>query len=290
MKRAKELQSGMTLIEMLAAISVLVILMAILAEVFLAASKAAAQGRSLAEIYQVDRALRSLMARDLSGAPTESQPFFESRENGLVGLNSRLAGLPPGPYSLAGYPAALPAQMNRMLMGGSDYLVFTSCSVSRSDKGAATVFYVLRESGQFIRVSFSGVSDFVHYGYNARENGKDPYLDGEMNDYEETRVIAENVERVKFSFLDRGTQPLYVNGVWVDDWDWASKGYVPAAVKVELQLVDHLWNLSNGNKLSNKDFDPTDPTKVDDLRASETFDPDDGEAFTFIVDIALGTK
>ena len=287
MKRTRELQGGMTLIEMLAALSVLVILMAILAEVFFAASKAAAQGKSLAEIYQVDRALRSLVARDLSGATAD---FFESRENGIVGIDvsSRLFGLPPGPYSQAGYPLVPPdATMNRMLMGGSDYLVFTSGSVSRSDKGVATVFYVLRETGQFIRVSCGGVSDVVDYGYDAIEHGANPSLDDDMNNYEETRVIAENVERVRFSFLDRGSQPLYVNGVWLDDWDW-TKGYLPAAVKVELQLVDHLWNLSNGNKLSNKDFDALET--VDDLRASEMFDPDDGEAFTFIIDIPLGTK
>jgi len=287
----------MTLVEMLAAITVLMMLTAILAEVFLQASKAAAKGKSLAEIYQVDRALRGLMVKDFAGATTD---FFESRENGLVvnavDAKAFILDMPPGPYSDKQYGVGLSdARMRRMLAGGSDYLVFTSGTASGSDKAVCKVYYALRETGQFVRVTHADTTfTDMDYAYDAAEQNVNIESPEAMDSYEETRVIAENVGRVKFEFLDMGNGAIgsnaqaYAKGVWVDDWEWYTRPHLPAAVKVELQLVDHLWNLQDGDQLTNKDFNPE--TTDSQLRASEMFDPEDGEAFTFVVYVPLGTK
>jgi hypothetical protein len=185
--------------------------------------------------------------------------------------------------------------MRRMLMGGSDYLVFASGSASSSDKAVAKVYYVLRETGQLIRVAHADTNfTNMDYAFDAIDHNYDPDVPADMDAYEETRIIAEGVERIKFSFLDRGMGPVssdaypYANGVWREDWNWSTKSYLPAAVKVEIQLVDHLWRLVDGDKITNRAFDAQ---QTDDLlRASEQFDPDDGEPFTFIVDVPLGMK
>ena len=99
---------------------------------------------------------------------------------------------------------------------------------------------------------------------------------------------------MKFQFLDRSTGGIsedglsYAYGVWLDRWDWNQRDYLPAAVKIELQLVDHFWTLRDDDLISNKNFKSN--QDLDDLRASENFDPDDGENFRFIVNIPLGMK
>ncbi len=294
MPRSNTRRAGMTLIEMLAAITVLMMMTVILAQVFLQASRAAGRGKAVAEIYQVDRALASLMAKDFSGATPD---FFESRENGLVvnGMGKVIFGIPPGPYhtALGGFSAP---EMRRMLMGGSDYIVLSSASAANRDKAVAKVYYVLRETGQFVRIADPDtVFADMDYVYDALEHNVDIDDAAEMDGYEEMRVIAENVTRVKFSFLDKGTGPIgknadrYAAPVWVDKWEWDDNGgYLPAAVKVELHLVDHRWQTADDDELNNRNFDPL--TISDGLRASERFDPEDGEAFTFVVDLPLGTK
>ena len=293
MNRAKRTR-GMTLIEMLAAITVLMILMAILAEVFLQATRAAGQGKALAEVYQVARALRTVLARDLSGATTD---FLESKENGIIAPTSRIWGLPPGPYhsALSLAPTFTAADMRRMLAGGSDYLVLVSSSASSADKAVAKVFYVLRETGQLIRVAHRDtVFTNMDYAMDAFDRGTVIDDPNQMDLYEETRIIAGNVGRVKFSFLDRADGPVsqeaqvYAGGLWVNDWDWNVKQYLPSAVKVELQLVDHLWKTSDGDAISNRDFSPQQTD--DNLRAGEFFDPDDGEPFMFIIDLPLAMR
>jgi hypothetical protein len=276
--------SGMTLIEMLAAITVLMILTGILAEVFFQATKASSQGKAVAEVYQVGRAIRTILARDLSGATTN---YFESRENGIIAPFSNVLGLPPGPFTQP--------EMRRMLAGGSDYLMFTTASAA-ADRGVCKVYYVLRETGQLVRI-VDPDPDYQHmdYVYDAlSEHGVDIGSPSAMDRYEEMHVLAENVARLKVSFLSRGNGPVswegveYANGNWVEDWDWNEKRHLPAAVKVQLQLVDHLWNTANGDRLSNKNFNAQQTD--DNLRASEFFDSDDGEPFAFIVDLPLGMR
>lgn len=293
--------SGMTLIEMMAAITVLMILTAILAEVFFQATQATAKGKGLAEIYQVARALKSLLAKDISGATPDC---LTSAENGLT--LSPAYGLPPGPYNEPQYQTGVlsDADLRRMLMGGSDYLVLTSSNASSADKAVAKVYYVLRASGEFIRVvNADTVFAIMDYRYDAIEEGVDVDDPFEMEAYEEQHVIAENVRRVKFSFFDRGRGPISetaaanANGNWVDSWDWVAKPYLPMAVKVEIQLVDGLWKTTDDDAVSNRFFDATKMDKdldgtpgLDQAEAGELFDADDGEAFSFIVDIPLGMR
>ena len=83
----------------------------------------------------------------------------------------------------------------------------------------------------------------------------------------------------------------YASRAWVEDWDWNEKRHLPVAVKVQLQLVDHLWNMADGDRISNKNFDPIAPaSSIDELRPSEMFDPEDGEPFSFIIDLPLGMR
>ncbi len=292
MKPKRKRLSGMTLIEMVAAVTVLMIMVVILAQVFYQASTAAAKGKAMGEIYQVARALESAMAKDFSGATLN---FFAGGENGRY-FPLPIGGMPPGPYDshLQGAPFG-DDQMWRMLMGGSDYMAFVSMNAGGHDRSIAKVFYCLRASGEFVRVAY-GDTGFAQMDYllGAIEQGIDYHNDSDVGTYEEQRVMAENVERVKFSFLDRFTGPIsekgprYGYGYWVDDWDWTTRPYLPAAVKVELQIVDHAWRMSDDDRMTNAHFDPTEPT--DGLRASEQFDPDDGEPFVFIVDLPLGTR
>lgn len=283
---------GMTLVEMLAAITVLMILTAILAEVFYQASKAASTGKSLAEAYQVSRALRNVLAKDISGATPD---FFESQENGYVSPGSAVFAMPPGPFCEAFGVAPGAAEMRRMLMGGSDFLIITSSGAAGVDKSVAKVFYVLRESGQLIRISHNDtVFTSMDYDLDAYDHGVDVDTAADMDLYEEKRIVAQNVERIKFSFLDRQTGPVsnlaydYADSRYVENWTWAEKGHLPVAVKVELQIADHLWKTADDDRLTNKDFDPL--VTTDGLRADEMFDPDDGEVFTFIIDLPLAMR
>jgi type II secretory pathway pseudopilin PulG len=280
----------MTLIEMLAAVAILLMIAAILAQVFYLASRAASRGKALAEIHQIGRALETVMSKDMIGATSD---FMASAENGT--RIDYLIGLPPAPYvsSLSGAPFS-DDRMRRMLMGGSDYLAFSSSTASANYKGVAKVFYVLRASGELVRVTY-GDTDFTLMDYlmgPSLQGITDLTNDGLLNTFEERRVMAENVERLKFSFLDRSTGPIsadgvsYGYGVWVDDWDWNRKPYLPAAIKVELQVVDHRWVMQDEDAVSNRFFSPLETN--DDARASERFDADDGESFRFIVNIPLG--
>ncbi|MHC4712816.1 MAG: type II secretion system protein [Planctomycetota bacterium] len=289
---ARKRRSGMTLVEMVAAVAILLMIAAILAQVFYLAARAASRGKGLAQIYQVSRALEAAMSKDLVGATPD---FFASGENGT--RTTFLIGIPPGPYAeaLSGAPFTA-ARMRRMLMGGSDYLSFTSASASGNYRGVAKVFYILRASGEFVRVTYADTSfTLMDYLIGAVEQGVDDLNnDTLLGTYEERRVMAENVQRVKISFLDRYTGPVsadaisYAYGVWLDDWDWNRKAYLPTAVKIELQIVDRRWVLADDDLISNRDF-PTDETD-DDFRACERFDADDGEAFRFIVNLPLGMK
>ncbi len=285
----------MTLMEMLAAITVLMILTLILAQVFYSATQASARGKGLAEVYQVARALKNVTSRDISGATPDA---FVSGENGLA--LGTVALLPPGPYSSDIYPGTQSdATMRRMLMGGSDYLAFSSSNAATSDKAVSKVFYVLRASGEFVRIVHADtVFNDMNYLYDAQEKlGANVNNDDYVNEYEEQHVIAEGVERVKFSFLDRGAGPVSqtaanLQGVWVGTWNLAARQYLPAAVKVELQIVDHNWRTADDDAFTNRNFDPVrmqDP--VNPLpEAGEMFDPDDGESFTFIIELPLGMK
>ncbi len=287
-------QTGMTLIEMLAAVAILVMLTAILAQVFAQATRASSRGRGMGEIYQKARALQSVFERDLSGATPD---FFACGENGMESLYTwdlQVYSLPPGPYSygLSGRPFA-DATMRRMLMGGSDFLVLTSSNAAGYDKGVGKVFYVLRATGQLIRVSYPDTS-FARMDYlmGAIERGVDINSDLELGAYEDARIVAENVQRVKFSFLDRGHGAISRDGVrhaqgqWVDDWNWTTKRYLPAAIKVDLHLVDRQWVISDGDAVSNRYFEYFE--EADDLRAVENFDANDGESFRFIISLPLG--
>lgn len=294
MRRTKK-TTGMTLVEMLAAMTVLMILTAILAEVFYQASKAASTGKALAEAHQVSRALRNVLAKDLSGATPD---FFESQENGYLSadVNWAIAGLPPGPYCgpLAGGPFTVP-EMRRMLMGGSDFLVLTSSGAAGADKSVAKVYYVLRETGQLIRISHNDtIFSSMDYALDAYDHGVDILRAADMDLYEEKRIIAQNVQRVKFSMLDKRDGPVsslaygYADPRYVDNWSWSEKRYLPVAVKVELQIADHLWNTADDDRFTSKNFDPL--VTDDGLRASEMFDPDDGEVFTFVIDLPLAMR
>lgn len=306
-------QSGMTLMEMMAAVTVLMILTAIIAQVFFSATQASSKGKALAEVYQVARALKNVMARDFSGATPDA---FMSAENGLA--MPFVSGLPPGPYSMDLFPtppysgSQQDAFMRRMLMGGSDYAAFTSANAATSDKAVAKVFYVLRASGELVRIVHADtVYTAMNYSFDAMEKiGSDVNNPIVFEDYEAQHVLAPGIRRMKFSFLDRGQGPVSTSagtlgGVWVDSWDWDARRYLPAAVKVELQIVDHLWNISDGDVLTGRNFDParmdddflTNTTGApppdglaDNPEAGELFDPDDGEPFTFIIDVPLGMK
>jgi len=320
---ARRHQSGMTLIEMLAAVTILLLLSAILAEVFLQASNASSKGRALAEVYQVARALKAVMARDLEGATTDC---FVGAENGFI--IPPVADLPPGPYNTAQYAFPAPTSdrdlMRRMLMGGSDYLAFTSSNAGGGDKPIAKVFYCLTASGDFIRVVHADtVFTDMDYIYEAIANP--PRLivgQGQTFDYtnpthmlafDRDHVIAQNVLRLKFSYLDCGkggalseTGAMSACGAWVDAWDWSLKGkYLPTAVKVQLQIVDHQWKLGGDNAAVGKTFNPVNmgadtknnATKAagadgipDSPEAGDLFDPNNGEAFTFIIDLPLGMR
>lgn len=287
---SRKRQSGMTLIEMVAAVAILLMIAAILAQVFYLASRAASRGKSLAEIHQVARALETVISKDVIGATSD---FLASAENGA--RIDYVLGMPPGPYAeaLTGAPFVDDA-MRRMLMGGSDYLAFTSSNASGNYKGVAKVFYVHRASGEFVRVTYGDtIFSLMDYLVGPREQGIiDLDNDTLLNGFEEQRVMAENVARVKFSFLDRNKGPVsddaisYGYGVWLDDWDWNRKPYLPAAVKVEIQIVDNRWVLQDEDMLSNRFFSPLETD--DDFRASENFDADDGESFRFIVNLPLG--
>lgn len=295
MKSARKRSNGMTLIEMVAALSVLMIMTLIMAQVFFQAARASAKGKGLGEIYQVGRALQRLVAKDLSGATPD---FFAGAENGSRVY--RVVGLPPGPYhtTLTSTPPPLPypaPHMRRMLMGGSDYLAFTSSNAGGASKAVSKVFYCLRESGELVREAYTDTKfDLMDYLTGAYIDNRDLDNPADLNDYEEHRVVAENIQRVKFSYLDRNQGPIcenapaYAEGVWLDRWDWNDKPYLPTAVKVELQLVDHLWKLKDEDQLGAHQFDFLNLT--DDLRAPEMFDPDDGDSLRFIVHLPLGMK
>lgn len=286
-------QRGMTLIEMMTAVVILLIMTGIVAQVFYQATKAAGKGKALGEVYQVSRALQSLLTRDISGATPD---FFAGGENGEY-VRFMSSSLPPGPYAeaLSGAPFGN-YHMQRMLMGGSDYLVMTSSGAAGSHKGVAKVFYVLRATGELVRVTYADANfTLMDYLLGAVERNVDLSSDlPQLTTYEEQRVVAENVTRVKFQFLDRSTGGIsedglsYAYGVWLDRWDWNQKDYLPAAVKIELQLVDHFWTLRDDDLILNKNFKSG--QDLDALRASENFDPDDGENFRFIVNIPLGMK
>jgi type II secretory pathway pseudopilin PulG len=324
----------MTLIEMLAAVTILMLLSAILAQVFLQASEASARGRALAEVYQVARALKAVMARDLEGATTDC---FVGAENGLT--VTPVGDLPPGPYNIPQYglppsvppPGAVPASgaprdalMNRMLMGGSDYLAFTSSNAGGADKPVAKIFYCLTAAGDLIRVVHADtVFSDMDYAYEAIANPPRSIVNSgqtfdstnpiHMLAFDRDHVIAQNVLRLKISYLDCGKGgPLLDQGAksacgsWVDAWDWNSKGkYLPTAVKVQLQLVDHQWKLGGANAVVGRTFNPvkmgadimnnTTGAFVSDgipdsPEAGELFDPNNGEAFTFIIDVPLGMR
>lgn len=282
-------RSGMTLVEMLAAVGILVMITTILAQVFAQASKAAAKGKGMGEMYQVARAIESLMERDLTGATPD---FFACAENG--GRIEWVGGLPPGPYSsgLSGQPFS-DSHMRRMLMGGSDYLALTSANAAGSDQGVAKVFYVLRATGELIRVSYRDTSfSWMDYLIGAVQQGVDLNSAASVGAWEERRVVAENIQRLQFRFLDRWTGPIsrngpaYAHGVWVEDWDWNDNPYLPAAVEVEIHLIDHLWAISDDDQVTNRYFDPT--ATDDNLRACEAFDADDGESFRTVINLPLG--
>jgi len=303
MKAARKRPEGMTLVEMLAAISVLMILMLILAQVFSSAGRAASRGKAVAEVYQVARAVTALVSRDLAGATPD---FLTSQENGYHSPTVR--DLPPGPYHTAlSYAPAGPilpgtakeALMRRMLMGGSDYVALSSSSASPSDKAVCKVFYVLRATGELVRIVHED-TEFTDMDYSADAQVRlvdtaDPVA---MANYEDAHVVAENVERIKFSFLDKGTGGIsdlgrnYAAGTWVDNWDWddptSGKRYLPSAVKVQVQLVDSRWTTANDNRISNRGYNSS--QLYDKLVSSEMFDPDDGEGFSFIVDMPLGAR
>jgi len=280
---------GMTLVEMLAAVGILIMLTVILAQVFTQATRATSKGKGMGEIYQVARALHSVFERDLSGATPD---FFACDENGA--RTEYVFGLPPGPYSsgLTGAPFT-DAAMRRMLMGGSDYLILTSSNAAGHDSGVAKVFYVLRSTGQLLRVAYADTS-FVWMDYltGAVEENVDLSSDAALGAWEDTRIIAENVQRIKFSFLDRSQGPVSADGVaygyglWRDTWDWNANSHLPAAVKVELQLVDHLWAISDEDQVTNRGFDYT--WANDAVQAVENFDADDGESFRFMIHLPLG--
>lgn len=294
----------MTLIEMLAAITILMIMTGILAEVFYQSTAASSKGKGMAEVFQVDRALKSLISRDLSGCTADA---FSAGENGFY--VDPVHNLPPGPYesnvaALAafGWPAVGPAAgspgaatMRRMLMGGSDFLAFTSANASQADKSVSKVFYILRETGELVRIVSADTGfNNMDYRQDAISKGVDTASPIALANYEDARVVAENIQRVKFSFLDRGKGPIsddaqtYADGAWLDSWDWGRKPYLPAAVKVQMNVVDHLWKTADDDNVSNRGYDPAATTSDDDNRASERFDPDDGEPFSFIVDLPLG--
>lgn len=304
MIRSRRGRSGMTLIEMLAAVVILMMMTVIIAQVFSAATRAASKGKGMGEIYQVARALERVMSRDIGGATPN---FFSGGEAGrrfpMVG------GMPPGPYQsdVHGVPAT-PAElavMHRMLMGGSDYIAFSTANAGGTDKSVAKVFYVLRATGELVRVTY-GDTNFTVMDYlvDAAENNVDWQDPWEMSLYEDRRVMAENVTRVKFSFLDRGTRPIsddaqtYANGVWSDEWEWTTssptaypvnqRNYLPAAVKVEVQIVDRLWKIADGDRMTTRFSDPE--GSDDELRPEEMYDSDDGESFQFIVELPLGMK
>lgn len=313
MKAALRRESGMTLIEMLAAITVMMILTAILAEVFLAATTASAKGKAMAEVYQTGRALKAVMTRDFAGATPD---FFVGSDNGFVPQSSNgvfeVNDLPPGPYSSVQYGAFLAtlsaadrdATLRRMLMGGSDYIAFTSSSATSSDKPVAKVFYVLRASGQLIRVVHSDtVFNDMDYAYEAIANPPASVLNfnwqspAHMDIFEQTRMIAEGVLRLKFSYLDLGKDgPLSGDasknamGKWVDSWDWSASKYLPAAVKVQFQLIDGKWKLASDDASAAKTFDVLKMGQAGVPEAGEVFDPNNGKPFTFIVDLPLGTR
>ena len=281
--------SGMTLVEMLAAVGILVMITTILAQVFTQATRAASKGKGMGEMYQVARAIESLMERDLSGATPD---FFACAENG--GWIRFVGGLPPGPYSSGLSDAPFTdSQMRRMLMGGSDYLALTSANAAGNDQGVAKVFYVLRATGELIRVSYRDTSfNWMDYLIGAVQQGVDLNSAAAVGAWEERRVVAENIQRLQLRFLDRSNGPVsrngaaYAHGLWVEEWDWNAKPYLPAAVEVELQLVDHLWTMQDEDQVTNRFFDPTDPD--DNLRACESFDADDGESFRSVISLPLG--
>jgi len=300
--KARRLESGMTLVEMLTAIAVLLLMIAILAQVFSQATTAANRGKAMAEVYQVSRALESLVARDLSGATTD---FFYGGENGFDKSLVHVWDSPPGPYenSIHGTlstPAEI-AWMERMLMGGSDFIVFRSAGATLSDDAneEATVFYFLRATGELIRVTDTRGSDKDADYYGAAHSDDATGSVYKLSDWEEEHVVAENVRRLKFSFLDRGgcgegppaDGYAYASGVWRDRWDCDERGYLPAAVKIEVQLVDHLWNLADEDRINGRNYDHTSDDAQDDaLRPDELFDPDDGESFTYVVRLPVGMQ
>jgi type II secretory pathway pseudopilin PulG len=276
----------MTLIEMMAAVGILLLMTGIISRVFYQATKASSRGKALGEIYQVTRALETVIARDLSGATPD---FFASGENSRY-VKHVWPTPPPGPYSstLSGAPFS-DADMTRMTMGGSDFLVFTSTNAAGNYRGVAKVFYVLRASGELVRVAYPDTT------FNFMDYLRDPIMLDTAEKravYDERHVVAENVEAFRVSFLDRSTGaisedgPAHAYGVWRENWDWNEKAYLPAAVKIELQVVDNNWVINDGDNVSNKKFDPT--WNDDNIRASENFDPDDGENFRIVVNIPLG--
>ena len=279
---------GMTLVEMLTSVTILMIMISILSQVFSSAGRAANKGRAMVEIHQVGRAIDRLLANDLSGATSD---YFVGGENG----RDPIPFFPDGPYHSAIHAAPSTDEMNRMLAGGSDYLAFKSTTAGGGDKAVAYVYYCLRASGELIRVTDVTGGQPLYDG-DAFSKNVDPNSAYEMNAYEERRVVAENVERVKFSYLDRGTGAMssedangaYTNsyGVWRNNWD---QSYLPAAVKIEVRTVDRKWILADTDRIA-KRAAYNRLTTTDSLRPEEMFDADDGEDFSFIVALPLAMQ
>jgi len=184
--KVKMTRTGFTLVELLVSMGLLVIMGAVLAEVFTSAAQVAIEGRAYGDIYRAGRVVTRRVTRDLSGLKTEGGYLFLSLvayDNDNDGWVEELRGgtrdygdladpLPPAPeFLVKGLPkvdidangdgipdpsdGVPPAETpdgvldHYDLVPGSSVLVFYAAT---SDVHAGgTVFYALTRGQQVIR-------------------------------------------------------------------------------------------------------------------------------------------
>jgi general secretion pathway protein J len=191
-------QEGLTLLEILVAITILSIILGVIYSSFFSATKSAKFLESDEDVYQTARSLTGMLSQELRALYYYQDPVTK-KGVGLTGVDSEVAGHP------------------------ADAIYFLTSSHRRTDENA--------REGNVAEIGYFFDVDEMNDKKRLIKS-EDPTVDLDFQKGGALYVLTDRVEEMNITYYKKQTDE------WENSWDMSTQNGIPDLIKIDLRILD----------------------------------------------------